>query len=259
MNNPGYEMRKVFEEIDRYQDRIVAFVDVMGIRNKMKEAQNPQDLSLFSEIMYINGNQPFAENKIETIMFSDCMYLVTESKYIDQIISLLANFAYNLLVNRIVHVKISQDGKLYDNVDWKCFKLRGGITFGKVLVLDEEARKKNKIINSNIIIGPAVITAYELENNHAIYPRIITDEAFNSLLKRNKISFERCSLVRDKDDGFYYLDFWNYMFKGKHGPNGFLPGCIEYIKNELEEALKSGNAKLVGQLLWYIRYLEKHE
>lgn len=23
MNNPGYEMRKVFEEIDRYQDRIV--------------------------------------------------------------------------------------------------------------------------------------------------------------------------------------------------------------------------------------------
>lgn len=38
-------------------------------------------------------------------MFSDCMYLITEPQYIDQLICLLSNFAYNLLVNRTTYVK----------------------------------------------------------------------------------------------------------------------------------------------------------
>jgi hypothetical protein len=48
MKNPSYEASKVFEGIESYENRIVAFVDVMGIRNRMRNAKRPRELELFS-------------------------------------------------------------------------------------------------------------------------------------------------------------------------------------------------------------------
>ena len=254
--NIMYETSKAFENADNYQDRIVAFVDVMGIRNRMKNAESPQELRLFSKLMYMYGNQPFAEDKIQTIMFSDCMYLVADIQYVKQLICLLSNFTYSLLVNRIVKVDISGNGEQVCKNRWDCLKLRGGITYGKVLVLDEQAKKKNALFNSNILLGPSVITAYELESKKAFYPRIIADETFLSLLDTNCFSYDECYLVKDKSDDLYYLDFWRYMFKGANESISFLSECMEYVAKELDEAKKAGNDKLIKQLKWYIEYLK---
>ena len=57
------------------------------------------------------------------------------------------------------------------------------------------------------------------------------------------------------------MDFLDYMCQGKREGSvifSLLNGCIEYIKKELDYALLKNNAKLAGQLLWYIRYLESH-
>lgn len=258
MNNPGYEMMKAFEGMDAFKNRIVAFIDVMGIGNRMREAKTPQKLQMFSKLLYIFANQPFAENKIQTVLFSDCMYLITEPQYIKELISLLANSAYTFLTNRISTVTVSDCGQLSSEVEWDCLKLRGGITYGKVLVLDEEAKKKNRLLHSNIVLGPAVVAAYDLENRKAVFPRIIVDEAFVQMLEHNKISCEDCYLIQDNPKDFYYLDFWKYMFKGGRGPSDFLSGCIDYINIELNEAIDASNAKLTGQLLWYIKYLERY-
>ena len=110
----------------------------------------------------------------------------------------------------------------------------------------------------NMILGPAAITAYELENSKAVYPRIIVDGAFIQHCKDKQISLSECYLSQDNKDDDYYLDFWDYMFRGKTGPSNYLNGCIEFVKNELLEAKASGNAKLVGQLYWYVEYLERH-
>ena len=256
MKNAAYEVSKVFEGVERFENRIVAFVDVMGIRSRMKNAETPQELEMFSKLMHMYNNQPFAEDKIETIMFSDCMYLVAEPQYIKELICLLSNFAYNLLVNRTTEITLKEEGGFESNNLWDCFKLRGGITYGKILVLDEQAKKKKISFNSNIVLGPSVIAAYELESKQAVYPRIIVDEAFLSLLDMNQLSYEECYLVEDKNDKLYYLDFWKYMFKGKCGPVDFLIGCIKYVRKELDEAVKEENEKLVKQLKWFIEYLE---
>ena len=77
------------------------------------------------------------------------------------------------------------------------------------------------------------------------------------LKQENKIP-EEYYFICEKTGDNYYLDFWGYMFKGKVGQKDFLEGCIEYVKKELEGAFQQKNAKLVGQLLWYIEYLKKH-
>ena len=72
------------------------------------------------------------------------------------------------------------------------------------------------------------------------------------------MSCNDCYLIKDDPEDYYYLDFWRYMFKGKNGPYDFLSGCLGYIRNELTEAINARNAKLAGQLLWYIEYLERY-
>lgn len=59
-----------------------------------------------------------------------------------------------------------------------------GLHTEKVLVLDEEAKKKNIHSNFNMVLGPATIDAYNLESKLAVYPRIIIDDAFIQLMTR---------------------------------------------------------------------------
>ena len=257
MRNPGKESTQLFEGINEYRERFVAFVDVMGVKNYIRNAKRPNELKWLSQLMHVYANQPFAENKVNVTMFSDCMYLVAEEQYLDQLICLLSNFAFHLLVNRENYITIGLNGLPEETIIWNCLKLRGGITYGNVISLDEEAKEKSIPYSFNMVLGPAALTAYELENCKAVYPRIIVDNAFLQHCKERKISLDGYYLSQDNDED-YYLDFWGYMFKGKDGPPDFLNGCIDYVRGELAEAKAKSNAKLVGQLYWYLQYLEKH-
>lgn len=257
MRNPGYEADIVFRDIE-YENRFVAFVDVMGVKNYIRESNDPNELKLFSQLMHMYANQPFADGKVNVTMFSDCMYLIAEEQCLDQLICLLANFAYNLLVNRENYTTVNSDGSIDSSIIWRCFKLRGGITYGKVISLDEEAQRKNLPYSFNMVLGPAALDAYKLESTKAVYPRIIVDDDFLKHCTEKSVSLERYYLSRDTESDYYYLDFWDYMFKGKCGSNNFLEECIEYTKKELKEAKEKSNPKLVGQIYWYLDYLERH-
>lgn len=257
MNNPAYDATKVFEGTEKYKERVVAFIDVMGVKNRMQSVKEPGGFEMFSRLMYMYGHQPFAEDTIETIMFSDCMYLVADPQYLESVLCLISNFAYNLLMNRTVEIKMT--GKeIIETPKWDCMKLRGGITYGEVLVLDEEAKKKRIQFNSNIILGPAAVNAYTLESSKAIYPRIIADSSIERLIENNNMILSDYCLMKNSEDDYCYLDFCKYMFKHGGEPKDLFEGCFEYVKNELDSALKTGNAKLVGQLYWYLNYLEKY-
>ena len=259
--NTMYETSKAFENADNYQDRIVAFVDVMGIKNRMKQAATPKDLKMYATLLNGQANQPFAEGKLHITMFSDCMYIICEKQYLDHLVCQLANMAYTMLMNRLPTIHINEDESHWSEIDWDCFKLRGGITYGKVFVVDQAAKDKGILLNTNIVLGQAPITAYELESSKAIYPRIITDNSFIGLLNNLGKSPEEYFFTKDEKDSFFYLDFLDYMCQGKREGSvvfSLLNGCIEYIKKELDHALLKNNAKLAGQLLWYIRYLESH-
>lgn len=258
MRNPGHETTQLFENLKEYREHFVAFVDVMGVKNYIHDSKGPNDLKWFSQLMHVYASQPFAENKVYVTMFSDCMYLVAEEQYLNELIGLLANFAFKLLVNRETYVTVGSNGLPEETIIWNCFKLRGGITYGKVVALDEEAKQKKIPHSFNMVLGPAALAAYELENSKAVYPRIIVDKAFLEHCKDRQISLDDFYLMQDNEEDYLYLDFWSYMFKGKVGQPGFLNGCIDFVRGELAEAKAKRNARLTDQLCWYLEYLEKH-
>jgi hypothetical protein len=74
--------------------------------------------------------------------------------------------------------------------------LRGGVTIGDVLADREE----------NLVFGPALVRAYELEKKLAIYPRIVIDQELSSKATGAfKNMFE--NLIRHGEDGTFFLDY----------------------------------------------------
>ena len=259
--NIASDTMKIFDESEEYQDRIVTFIDVMGVKNKIKHSKKPSDFRMYATILNSYAHQPFAEGKLNITMFSDCMYIVSETQHLDQLICLLANFAYTMLMNRLPTITVNEDGSFTSKIDWDCFKLRGGITYGKVFVLDHAAKNAGIHLNTNIVLGPAPLMAYELESSKAVYPRIIADDCFISLIENLNKKPEDYYFTKDPDDNCYYIDFLNYMCRGNQKNTKvfeLLDGCIEFVKQELDTALGNGNERLTKQLLWYIHYLESY-
>ena len=64
-------------------------------------------------------------------------------------------------------------------------------------------------------------------------------------------------LVKENENDYFYIDFLGYMLNGKKFND--IAERIDFIKDELNTAMKANNAKLAGQLLWYVRYLEKYK
>ena len=256
--NIATDTMKSFKGADEFQDRIVAFVDVMGMKNKMLQAKKPEDFQMYSTILNMFANQPFAKGKLHISLFSDCMYVIAKKEFLDYVINFLANFSYTMLSSNVPTVMLHRDGS-FDVLDhFDCFKLRGGITYGKVFALDEAAENNGIPLHSNIVLGPAVINAYSLEAK-AIYPRIIVDGEFLKLIDDMGKTTDEYYLIRDNETD-YYLDFIGYMCQGKQENSSItnsLKKYIDFIKVELDEALLKKNAKLVGQLLWYIKYLQR--
>lgn len=263
MRNPARDTMETFSKDSKYQDRIVAFVDVMGIKDRIVKSDKPQDFEMYTIILNMFANQPFAEKKLHISMFSDCMYVVADKEDIDLVINLLANFSYRLLFNHTTLITVNPDGSTPSETCFDCFKLRGGITFGKVFSTDEEAMKKGVALHSNVLFGQGVVDAYALESKYAVYPRIIVDDKFLNLMEEQGKTITGYYLRKDENGKNYYIDFLDYMCAGKRENaewvlNG-LDECISFVSAELNKALDTGNAKLSGQLLWYKQYLEAHQ
>lgn len=165
----------------KYENRIVAFVDILGFKEIIKKSErNLTKLQLlyqtleflkkrentykwnlqFIEIEEDAQKKELSNFDIQTQMtctcFSDSIVVSVNctDNYINEITStLVANLSY-------IGSQLMTEGIL----------LRGGITIGKLIHLD-----------NGIIMGQGLIDAYQLESNSAKYPRILISD---KLIKR---------------------------------------------------------------------------
>ena len=152
-----------------YQDRAVAFVDVLGFRKKLKE---------FEEDARLRKN------------VNDAEYLVSEkvNEFVGtfkRVTSLLDadNFRYYLFSDNIcitVDYVNSPDllisllftlSELFYSFAQKGYFLRGGVDVGKFV--DER----------QIALGLPLASAYEMESKQAVYPRILISQRYGQLLQ----------------------------------------------------------------------------
>ena len=181
-----------------YDDRIIAFVDIMGFQDMVDESvNNPDQYAKIKDALHTFKNlkkdkaDPLYRKDIKVTTFSDSLVISYPADYNGGLFWIILDLIYLQLI-------FSRLGVI----------IRGGIAIGKLRHTREE------------IFGPAMNEAYWLESKKAIYPRIvIEEETINAGLVRTydksfpiEYSLE-CekedvkSLLKQDDDGFFFLDF----------------------------------------------------
>ncbi|XOQ42887.1 MAG: hypothetical protein ACFWTN_00280 [Clostridium sp.] len=124
--------------------------------------------------------------------------------------------------------------------------IRGSITIGS-LYMD------NRI---GYIFGSGLITAYSLENNIAIYPRIIIDEPVLKLVKARLNYY----IMKDYDEKYFldYLSHFSYLFFDRQWDEQYSPFLIREIYAHREALLQAikvfTDKKLLPKYKWVARY-----
>jgi len=232
----------------RYEERVLAFIDVLGFEKAVEntiEKVDGNEIEKIPEIQKINNL--LDEIRQYTIMSS---FLSGELDIKDRIVSQISdsvvisyskesNFCHILHDAYFLCVKALQIG----------FLLRGAIVCGKVIHIE----------NENKLFGPAFLKAYNMEREKAIFPRIIIDSNFLDIAQAN---LSTCSdpnteyndlkrLILEDFDG---ISFVNYFDKLYTGVNIGIKGEQEHLM-WLSENLKTLEEKMTEDVRIKCKYL----
>lgn len=231
----------------KYQNRVVAFVDILGFKDMVKDKEKLKDV--YESFLIISGSlhgnwmleatiaDPASVNffniprgSAELSLFSDNFLISVPEDNLPAILALL--ISVTALQNSLLHSR----GIL----------CRGAIHTGE-LIHGESPHK------GNIIFGPAVTEAYQIEQGVSCYPRVVLSDRFLGILRRHNVFESYCSkhlIVRDSD-GLYSLNYLILSF-GTHLENANNtsklafdgnPWANDLIANQLAElnGKESGN------------------
>ena len=180
-----------------YQKRYVAFLDLLGFKNMVKQSAKNQNVlnNIYRALDYTghirhenyNGPIPMADLGKQITAFSDSIVISYNASMPGGGFHVLMDLVY--ICNDLLGIGIP---------------VRGGVTVGQ-LIHDE--RK---------CFGPALNAAYSMESEDAVYPRVIIDQDvfWYDLSKpgeANTVEYEaeflRGIVKKDFRDGKFFLDY----------------------------------------------------
>ncbi|MDI3311811.1 MAG: hypothetical protein QJR05_10360 [Thermoanaerobacterium sp.] len=209
----------------RYEERIIAFIDILGFKNLVNDEFKCEDIGAILKLPYLLRQDYVVKMlKIKGVMMtsiSDSLVLsirLKESGAMNKITKLLSVFTQVLL---------SQYNLL----------LRGGIAVGKIYHDNE------------IVYGPGLVKAYELENKIAVYPRIVMELSDFESAIRSCSPFSQSTLrevfVPD-NDSFLMLDCFYYTNQP----------TLELCRCKLEQ-MKTSDLRAQQKINWMIAMIDR--
>ena len=225
------------EQDSIYEERIVAFFDILGFRNIIKGTENNQELGrrVLQVLNYVgkikdenrNGLHPECDVVGRQVtVFSDSI-IISYPTYSPSSLFYIIYDAVNLQMN------------MFNNG----FLIRGGISLGKMYH------------QRDVAFGPAFVSAYDLETNCAFYPRVvIAKETVDLGLTKNPHNLpedERRSvnqLLRKDFDGFYYVDFLNQ--RAETNDDQEYADLLTKVREMIITGLTLNNARLTQKYEW---------
>lgn len=223
----------VNQSIDKYDRKtelfIVAYIDILGATNRIKdndksELQMNILYNLYKFSIETTRAVQIEENKdVQFKIFSDNIIIAKKisddkEQRVKDIRSLLMCAGH------------FQELAASSSVGWM---LRGGITIGKFFIDDL------------MVWGDALVKAYYLEDNVAIYPRIVID---NSIVQEIEKEEELMEYLRRDADNLYFLNFLNNChFCGRYLKEGF-----EMMKKEVNGCYSE---KLYQKFCWHMNFV----
>lgn len=127
--------------------------------------------------------------------------------------------------------------------------LRGGMTVGKLYM------------NETFVWGPALLRAHQLENELAIYPRVIIDPIFISSYHNHltpseyKVKMKMGYPIMEDNDGWAYLGYEDVLLI-LAGQNHKYESIYNSLEKNLEEIHKKykNNERVMQKIKWSINY-----
>ncbi len=173
-----------------YEERITAFIDIMGFSDYVENADCEAVYSLVNKASKVeelvrNSKSHGDDLGVEVTCFSDSIVISVGIKRKEAFSNLLT--MVHVLIERLVEQSVA---------------FRGGITIGKLYH------------NANMVFGPAMVDAYNLESKSAVSPRIIMkQEVLEKIESTIDDSFYRSNSYLNKifnidGDRFLYFDYF---------------------------------------------------
>ncbi len=186
----------------RYRRSIFTFLDVLGFRELVRTKTAEEIRELLTKLQKHTKPDDLTAEKLEKQFqtFSDCTVRAVP-------LDSRSNKKHptGILFSELLNLVHAQYRLLVDG-----YFMRGGVTIGDIC------------FEGSMVFGPAMVKAYGLESEFAVYPRIVIDpEVFvaheNEPLLRNDIhdvatehDYFR-TLVRKDTDGIYFIDYLRGM------------------------------------------------
>ncbi|MEI2397018.1 hypothetical protein [Paenibacillus phytohabitans] len=227
-------MMLVGGSVDKYDretsQHIVAYLDILGIAARMKEGYEHQILAMNKlHNLYTHS----LEKRISMEGYSDIQFKIFSDNII--IVKKLSEQPEKRLLDiraLLFCVSNFQCLAVSDSVGWL---VRGGITIGELF------------INETMVWGEALLKAYDLESNSAIYPRILLD---SNLLSQIGSDEELIEFVGQDFDNLFFL---NYLYIQHFGGRGLKNG----FQMMLDELNGRYSERIYQKLCWHMNYVNR--
>lgn len=224
-----------------YSKKLIAFLDVLGItkliENTHKDGTEHEAINRIETVRTIiegSTNAIGETGLINYVQLSDSFVFICEPQVLDRLIELLSR----------VQMRILMECQLL---------LRGAITIGAAIG-DREGKS---------IIGPAFIQAYRLQENDAVYPRIIVDKSVISAIRdKGEEPLER---LRKDSDHEFFIDYVRVVLKAE----GWSPqdlrirfqreGVYRTITKGYDDNYRIGDHNVWQKYGWTIKYYSESE
>jgi hypothetical protein len=225
-----------------YEDRILAFIDVLGFSDSVKktirfdvedEVETKRIDNLIEKVQwhlnYEKDHYGKSFNSKVVNQFSDSLvisYLQTEE----------SGIFYILLDILYLCADALQNG----------FLLRGAIVCDKVYHTEKK------------VFGPALVKAYEMENKLAIYPRIILDDNIFDVAKNYharhhdadmELDYIKHILIKDFD-GLYFINYFDAIESELDTGIEGMPEYFECIRKIIKSLEKNDSMSVRAKYLW---------
>jgi len=180
-----------------YENKLIAWIDVLGMSKKIidsgKDDSGAEDILTnirkLGNCVENSCEELLKQSKLEYIQLNDGFIIVCALDCIDVLCRILCEIQWKVLVE----IKMP---------------IRGALTAGQMIISNEP----------KVIIGPAFIKAYLLEDENAIFPRILLSDEVYKYIDKKKINFQYIS----KDtDNLKYLDYLKYEFDLENNHRNF--------------------------------------
>ena len=244
-----------------YSDCVLAYLDILGFTEVVKRSK--KDSKLIKELVeklgigrvFVNSSSKGRDSvDIRNFFFSDSFVFIIKKK--------------EHLPHLFLVIRYLQDWL------WKSdLCLRGAVVKGKMYWPEP---------TENIILGPAMIKAYELESKIAIYPRIIIDEKLVKIIRKEEIVASPLSkegvitnFIKRDEDGIYFFDILNPKITRKknekiannngnlriswdpHGEDNY-EALINHLKKCVDKKLKDNKIKRNPELKQKYEWLQTY-